>query len=414
MTRKLFVSHSSKTAENLVLLQGVCAGLKQKGFEVLVDRDGQLYAGLDWDLRINEWMAECHAAVILFSQAALHDSDWIKKEAAILSWRRELQSDFILIPVLLNGITPEDLDQGLFGVLRIRKDQCVPSAVDVKQIVDQVSLGLGPAQHPPATPFGRLESVLAGILEGEAKAETLEDAWNALAGGNKPTWQPNTARRFSSALTRFLLRDRRHCVEHLQTTLDHIRPRVEKEAAEELLKYLACLWVDAEAAGGISAAANQGGLVGLNGNYLPGFTAKRYAERAWPLTDQWRFISADVSQRTFAAIRDVIREAFRPRGVRVPDEAIDRRIRRYRQPVLVLIPNVADSAQLPDNALLAKLRDSYPNLIFMIGVGEQVPDWMPQQIRQLTPPLDTLVEEDQLFALEDIEDFITNRLHGDR
>jgi len=412
MPRKLFVSHSSRTPENLALLQSVCSGLKQKGFEVLVDRDGQLYPGVDWDLRINEWMAECHAAVILFSTAALRESDWVRKEAAVLSWRRELQTDFTLIPVLLEGITPEQLDEGLYGVLRIRKDQCIREAGDAQQIIREVAFGLGPAQGRPATPFERLEAVLNGILESKASPETLEDAWGALSDNHKPAWQPNSARRFAAALTRFVLRDRQHALEHLQTALDRIRPRIPKEAAEELLKYLACLWVEAEAAGGISAAAYRGGMVGLNGNYLPDFTAKRYCERAWPLTDKWQFIPVDVSQRTFPAICDVIRESFRPKGRSVPDAAIDRRIKQCKTPVLVLIPSASDQTQLPDEALLGKLRNSYPNFIFMIGTGERIPDWIPGVIQVLTPTLDTQLEEDQLFALDDIEDFIHNRLHG--
>jgi len=42
MTRKLFISHSSKTPDNLALLQNVCSGLRDKGFEILVDNGGQL------------------------------------------------------------------------------------------------------------------------------------------------------------------------------------------------------------------------------------------------------------------------------------------------------------------------------------------------------------------------------------
>jgi len=349
--------------------------------------------------------------VILFSTAALRESDWVRKEAAILSWRRELQEDFVLIPVLLEGTRPENLEEGLYRVLRISRGQCVRDAADAQQIVDDVALGLGPSQEKTLTPFERLEGVLTKILERQATADTLEDAWNSLQGANKPQWQRDSERRFASALARFLLRDRRRALEHLKTVLDRIRPRVDKAAAEELLKYLACLWVDAEAAGGVPASAHRGGMVGLNGNYLPGFTAKRYGERAWPLSDKWRLVPVDTSQRTPEDILEAIRAAFRPRGVQVRVAVIDRRIRQHQEPVLVLIPSPQDRSQLPDETLLTELRRRYPNLIYMIGTGERVPDWTPPQVEILIPPLDPDVEIDQLFALDDLKAFI-NRVHG--
>lgn len=407
---KLFVSHSSKTPANLALLQEICTELRQREFDVLVDRGGQLYAGLDWDLRINEWMGECHAAVILVSTAALRESDWVKKEATVLSWRREQQEDFKLIPVLLEDVTPEDLEHGLMGVLRITKSQCIRNARDAQQIAAEIEAGLGPAYKPALTPFERLENVLIAILENQATPLTLEDAWRTLDGAHKPQWQPNSGRRFATALTRLLLRDSRHALKHLKTVLDCIRPRVQRSAAEELLKYLACLWVDTQAASGITAAAHGGGIVGLNGQYLPDFTARRYGERAWPLRDQWRFVSVDATQRTFHAIQETIRESFRPRSASVPDASIDRRIAQYQAPILVLIPSRDDPAQLPDEALLAELRRSYPNLIYLIGTGANVPDWVPEPMMLLLPALDLDLEEDQFLALHDTKNFI-NSLH---
>jgi len=132
---KLFISHSSRLDEsehsddpekniNLELLLEVIKDIKQEYGEcidVLVDKDEHgLLVGHDWEKRLNEWLGECHAAIILFSKRARENSNWVKKEATILSWRRELDKEFILIPVLLNNQTnPEDLENDLFGTLRI-------------------------------------------------------------------------------------------------------------------------------------------------------------------------------------------------------------------------------------------------------------------------------------------------------
>jgi hypothetical protein len=159
---KLFISHSSKLDDlnisnhsaknsNLELLFDVIKGVEAEYDEViqiLVDKDDLgLPVGHDWEKRLNEWLAECHAAIILFSRPAIENSNWVKKEASILSWRRELDKNFRLIPVLLKGQTcPEDLECDLFGTLRINKDQCIRDVTTSQQIVDGIKIALGDKQ----------------------------------------------------------------------------------------------------------------------------------------------------------------------------------------------------------------------------------------------------------------------------
>ncbi len=129
---KLFISHSSRLDDidhdhpdddyNWRLLRNTCKAIRDyygDRVEVLVDQDG-LIPGKDWEQRLNEWLAECNKAIILFSRRAIEESNWVAKEATILSWRREIDADFELIPVLLDGeTTPEDLQKDFFGILRI-------------------------------------------------------------------------------------------------------------------------------------------------------------------------------------------------------------------------------------------------------------------------------------------------------
>ena len=412
--RKLFVSHSSKTPQNLALLKAACAllGPAGAGFHVLVDQGGEIPAGADWELKLNEWMAECHAAVILFSKAALHDSDWVKKEAAILSWRREIEEGFTLIPVLLDGLTPEDLAKGLFGVLRVNKDQCVRCATEAQAIADEVVAGLGaPTSGTEDTPFKRLEDAIRRILERQADADTLETAWNNLGSPCKPAWRPDRGECFAAALARYLLRDGSRALAELKVLLDRIRPRVARDRAQELLRYLAGLWVQAEAAGGIPAARRGSRLVALNGNYFTDFTGRRYLERAWPLTDLWRLVL--VNSRTLPEILEDIRAEFRPTR-RMPDDAVDRRINSYAQPVLVFLPQPDDAGQLPDADLLDALRGHYSNAVFVVPTGPDLPEGIEASIgaRPLLPPLDLHIEEDQLFAFDDASRFIDDQLYG--
>ncbi|RKT46633.1 TIR domain-containing protein [Thiocapsa rosea] len=414
MARKLFVSHSSKTPENLALLEDVCAllGPSGAGFDVLVDQGGGIPAGADWELKLNEWMAECHAAVILFSKAALHDSDWVKKEAAILSWRREVEDGFTLIPVLLDDLTPEDLAKGLFGVLRVNKDQCVRCEATGQAITDAIVEGLGAPPGPsPRTPFERLEDAVARILLRQADPDTLEDIWQAITSKHKPQWRPDGGERFAAVLARHLLRDSGRALIELKILLDKIRPRVARDQADELLRYLAGLWVSAEAAGGIPAARRGSRLVALNGNYFAEFTGLRYLQRAWLLTNLWRLVL--VNNRTLDGILEDIRAEFRPVR-RVLDAAVDRRINGYDQPIVVFLPQPDDGGQLPDAELLEALRTHFPNAVFVVPTGPDLPEGIEASIgaKPLLPPLDLQVEEDQLFAFDDASRFIENQLYG--
>jgi hypothetical protein len=397
------------------LLQAVCTGLAEKGFDILVDNGGQLYAGVDWELRINEWMAECHAAVILFSTAALRDSDWVKKEAAILSWRRELQKDFVLIPVLLEGITPEDLEQGLYRILRITKSQCIRNANTAQQIADKVALGLPPAMIVPMTPFERLQRVLSKILKECADPEMLEYAWSNLDGDNKPELCiDSNGQGFEAAFARFMLRNRHEAMRNLIKVLDIVELGIKEDTAMELSRYLASLWVDAEAAGVISAAARSGGILGLNGNQIAKYTAHRYKERAWPLSDLVDLISVDNTAPTVSDILKVLREHFRKRRIpwvpkKEPDEVIDDYILSQKEPVLVLIPGPGEANQLPDEALLAELRAYNPKLIYIFGTGPRLPDWLPDGLEPLLPPLDVDVEKKQLNTFCDVIALISRK-----
>jgi hypothetical protein len=70
-------------------------------------------------------MAHCHAAVILLSEKALGESQWVLKEATILRWRDSLEalngrkSGFQLIPVFL-GVRSAQVDAAPeFGPLKL-------------------------------------------------------------------------------------------------------------------------------------------------------------------------------------------------------------------------------------------------------------------------------------------------------
>ncbi|GGV21324.1 hypothetical protein GCM10010260_71930 [Streptomyces filipinensis] len=104
----VFISHSSRGDANAnAVRQAVQAALEEKGWTVKVDMDA-LQPGDDWRSVLYHWVAECDAAVILLSSAAMK-STWVRREANFLLWRRALGSPVTLIPVLLQDIAPADV-----------------------------------------------------------------------------------------------------------------------------------------------------------------------------------------------------------------------------------------------------------------------------------------------------------------
>ena len=205
---KLFISHSSRLDDvahpysrddhNWRLLEDTCKAIGDyygDRVEVLVDRDG-LIPGEDWNHHLNLWLAECHVAIILFSERAITKSDWVAKEAAILSWRAEIDPGFIVIPVLLDGQAgPEDLQRDFAGVLQIGRSQCIRDAANATDIVAGVRAQLGDREqladrHPP-TPLEQLQGGIAKLLGDNTTPASLQAALTVLGHAPLPNASPH-------------------------------------------------------------------------------------------------------------------------------------------------------------------------------------------------------------------------------
>lgn len=421
--RKLFVSHSSKTPENLALLHELCAklGARDTGCQVVFDQGGVIVGGADWYHAISRWMAECQAAVMLFSRAALYDSDWVKKEANNLAWRKELQQrDFILIPVLLDGLEPQDLERGLTGILNITVRQCIRGTNDAeglaRAILDAIAAQSPPGACRPIDPteptFEPQEGSVARLLDRAARADDLREVAQQL-GVKLPTWPPDAGGQAALGLARYLLQEPATCVERLQEVLDAfavhaVKP--DKRFADELLQHLRARWVSAEAARALPATAVARRGAALNGQHLGCYTAERYVERAWPLTRRRELVRVAAGSRTFEAIRRDIEDHF-ARGRMLAPEARTRRVNSHETPVVVLLPALCLEGKVP-HRLLDELRQTFFKAVFLIDTGPAEPTWLPEDVTLLQPTLDIAMEQTQLDLFDDTQDFIDRRLYG--
>jgi len=425
---KLFISHSSRLDEsehsddpekniNLELLLEVIKDIKQEYGEcidVLVDKDEHgLLVGHDWEKRLNEWLGECHAAIILFSKRARENSNWVKKEATILSWRRELDKEFILIPVLLNNQTnPEDLENDLFGTLRINKNECIQKAKTSQDILNGIKIALGEKVTLQArcklTPFDKLERVITKLLVNNADSETLQETWEVLDDLDKPDWHPESEIKFAHALTRYLLRDGEKCLRSFEAVINKIRPKIKQDNAREVLEYIRPLWVDAKAAGCIPQAYNHKKFLALNGKLLPKFTFQRYSERAWPMDYSYKLVytSSAEEEQLIGQIRDKFNDSKR---FSLDPDQCDARINNFTRQILIYIPASEQDGDglLADYALRTTLRKKYPKAIFVLGTGEHLPTVVADDIAIVEPLLDLQHEYNQMTAEENTEDFLT-------
>jgi hypothetical protein len=103
---RLFFSHSTEDGSpDRAILMGLAEAL-EADYEILLDRK-TLVAGSDWRSIINVWIGICDAAVILVTPGSIA-SDYCKYEWANLSFRREAQKKFLIIPIYY-GSTPNEI-----------------------------------------------------------------------------------------------------------------------------------------------------------------------------------------------------------------------------------------------------------------------------------------------------------------
>jgi hypothetical protein len=201
--------------------------------------------GADWDLYLNEWMAECHAAIILFSHDALHSS-WVQKEAAFLCCRARIDPTFQLIGILLDGITPGQIDENaLYRVLRVTDYQLQRNCATTDDVVQTVHDALGGPQTQHGTPFDDLERRIRDIVGQYADPQALRDAWDRLPGENKP--QTVADFRFAPAFARYVLRDPQLALNRLHQLFESLVHVLNRSAAEQLRTLVVGVWVEAEA-----------------------------------------------------------------------------------------------------------------------------------------------------------------------
>lgn len=395
----VFLSHSSKTPAALADVDHLRRALESAGFVVRLDFR-TIQGGEDWNAEIDHYMSECGAAVILLSPDALL-SDWVFMEARILQWRREFDSQLTLIPVVISGVTKAQfLDSKRHKLLKLDTLQILEET-NAAGSAPRILQALGPPVPAIPSELQQMTNTIAKPLSHMTELE-FTDSFDRL-GVAVPPWRPNSQHRTTMARTlarRFL--DMK--VYRADDIVGVLRGAISTEAMRTICEQLAAFWVRSEAARLLrEASLKQPGCwaVALNGKWLPHFTAEAYVRRAfWP-KEQCHLIHVEGGAGTNTArhVEESILEGIRrlnsyarqnPKGW----------LRQTKNAVLVLLPDWS----MVDAQALAKLRNDYSQLIFILGTGETLLDLTAEGYTELThlePALDLNEEQEAQRAFND-------------
>lgn len=216
---RIFISHSAKDPFAETVRDQLFASLEEAGFDPFLDKR-RLQPGATWSNELHTWLGLCHGAVILFSTDAL-TSDWVLKETTILTYRRALDENFPILPVLLPGVQVADLQKPPFAALNVTatqafKVEATGDAAASDLVTRSVEL-LCPllSQLTCESPLQKVERILASGLNnvGRNNLEQMAGALNIAL----PPWQPDES--YSQAFVRALFHQEIDVIEQVMAQL---------------------------------------------------------------------------------------------------------------------------------------------------------------------------------------------------
>lgn len=382
MSLVLFVSHSSRDSQ---LAEDVAH---------LVDVGGEFKSVLDllhleqgdtWRPQLFQWMARCHAALILLTDEAVQ-SNWVLQEATVLRARQALEPGFrvfVVVPPAVKAAYParwklfEPL--ALDEIQGVRSDDAATIAAKIRPALQAM------IDARRQTLFDRLSGVLGDILRDLVdKPHTLADVsdhlairdaeWTAIVGGNDT---------LVDLIARRLCRGDLGGYGELRDLLAALQSVGDRDLLQRLLTMLSSYWVVPAAAAFFptACAAAPPRLIAMRAS-KPDFLPLRHLERVYrpyaivpeivplsggnenrfeleaqlirKLKDVLGYEEGDLSDEDLFAL---LEEDEAERSAQASDAALPPRI-------FVLLPGLV----VP--ALALELARAFPTLVFVVSVAD--------------------------------------------
>jgi hypothetical protein len=387
---RLFVSHSSLDTD---LTRQVCNRLApastKPGYDILVDYT-ELKPGVDWPRHLHEYMAHCHAAVLLLSRNAAA-SPWVLKEATILAWRRSLDPSFQLFPVCLTDVDDALLEKQKFGPLLFGLIQKIRSA-DPEIIANAIRTQVGQPDVRSPTPFDRLVGRLTNLLS-QVGPETLKEIAEKMSI-QIPAWRPDVDRhtQYVTQIARRVLSEDMGGFKGVDELIDALSFTPGPDNVKQIFSIIAHYWVDAQAAGRLPQllTASERRAAALNGARVSEFTAHAYVRRAHPLSLIHTLIPivGGAPGNLLSHVTQEICTWMRKEGEKGSDEEIIADLRGGDQTYYAVLPGPIDDESL------TKILGRFPTVMFILWTGELLErDEMLTHVEWMEPMLDLNKEQ---------------------
>ncbi|MDP9119822.1 MAG: toll/interleukin-1 receptor domain-containing protein [Acidobacteriota bacterium] len=375
---RIFISHSTHDDLTRVVRLRLIERLRTLGLEPLVDYEIQ--PGEPWRAKLDFWLDCCDGAVLLFSRSAL-ESDWVRKEATILTWRKSRDPRLRLVPVLLGDVSPEDLSRGYLSSLQVgeiewaKMDSGSNEEQDVEPLIEKIAQSFGGLPRGDGDPDLRAWiSRTAGCLR-KADPGDLELAAVQLGIG-EPDWRDFCE--LAVTVAHHLLHQE---LEHSLPGLAHVMAALPRGGRETLCELLEPLWVREEAARHIlpvTRRASAQRLLAINARFQE--TGDCYIYRATCCSPGSRTLRTsgvfgeDQVGEILAAFEEGCRRAFGSgMGPEIPadmwEKILQSQLRKQPGPVFLLL-----TEHQVERQVVEALRQRFPTATLVLLTGPSLPD----------------------------------------
>ncbi|MDX2480268.1 MAG: TIR domain-containing protein, partial [Desulfuromusa sp.] len=432
------ISHSSRlddvngtkdSDENWALLDNLhdqFKSLNLEGLEIMPLVDKNISAGNDWEKHLNLWLNECHVAIILFTDRALNESDWVKKEATILLNRYENESDFLLIPVFFQGETkPENLSTDSWKAVDVLKAnplrECPKDAADIiektiqaekfKHLTDKLR------NTDIPTPFQHIAKDIQQYLVNPDVEAALKLAYDDLDHPDKPPAN-DLDQNFAQKLTRFLLISPSDCTDKLDKLAAESTNPILIAPLRQLYSAVRGLWIDTGGEYCFSTGPIKKHLLAVNGDHLnePSklhqnetnerkkyFTLDCYIKRKWQKDKKGIFVPEE-----FGISADKLEESILKQiGYDDPDdkEFAVKTVKAKEFIIVYLKTESEDVSNLDTDQIVdyQELFQKYSNLVLLVHCSVPYDQFQSGGgIELIDPPTNTKIEQLELNRVKNL------------